>query len=98
MIDAWSAILLSLAVGAGIGWSLCQQRAARDLARLLELVPSPGLLRWAAEALHYAAEGRGIDGNIVPLLFRRLEELAARIEAAEEGAGAESVAVTGEGE
>ena len=27
-------ILLSLATGAGIGWSLCQQRAARDLARL----------------------------------------------------------------
>ena len=124
------AILLSLAAGAGIGWSLCQQRMralcghcqralkmdedewegaalvdggtipppslplpssaqTQELARLRELVPSPGLLRRAADALHYAAAGRGIDGNVAALLFRRLEELAARIEAA--GAGAEPV-------
>ena len=38
MIDAWPAILLaillSLAAGTVSGWSLSQQRAARDLARL----------------------------------------------------------------
>ena len=98
----WSAFLPDLALmlsafaaGSVFGGWMARRDYARDLALLRSLVPSPGLLRRAAEALHYAAEGRGIDGNIVPLLFRRLEELAARIEAA--GAGAESV-TAGEGE
>ena len=101
MVNVWVALLAcALAAFIGYAWGrdVTYRRVARNVVRLQELVPSAGLRRRAAGALHYAAEGRGIDGNIVPLLFRRLEELAARIEAAGEGAGAESVAVTGEGE
>ena len=84
MLTDWPAVLLAillpLAAGAGIGWSLCQQRAARELARLRALVPSPGLLR----SLAYCADG------VVPVYAEAARDLAARIEAA--GAGAESVA------
>ena len=92
MVNVWIALLAcTLAAFIGYCWGrdVTYRRVARNVVRLQELVPSAGLRRRAAGALHYAAEGRGIDGNIVPLLFRRLEELAARIEAA--GAGAESV-------
>ena len=79
MLTDWPAILLgillSLAAGAGIGWFLCQQRAARAQARLRELVPSPGLLR----SLAYCADG------VVPVNAEAARDLAARIEAAGEG-------------
>ena len=100
MIDWRWLILLSLAAGAGIGYGIGQQRAARDLARLRELVPSPGLLRrMADDADHmgdrYATEASlGVPGAAENERRSRIDDktardLAARIEAA--GAGAVTV-------
>ena len=123
MIDWRWLIPLSLAAGAGIGWSLCQQRMralcgrcqralrmdewegaalvdggtipppslplpssaqTQELARLRELVPSPGLVRRAAE---YAARVAFVDSSDVASVDSdTLLALAARIEAAGTGA------------
>ena len=74
-----------LACGFWSGYCIRAASAARELARLRGLVPSPGLLR----SLAYCADG------IVPVSAEAARALAVRIEA--EGAGAESVAA-GEGE
>ena len=104
MIDAWSAILLSLAVGAGIGWSLCQQRAARDLARLRrrlmpEAMTDVEALRWLASTVEAEAMAWPMKWEehqqAAYTAVRQARALTARIEAA--GAGAEAVAA-GEGE
>ena len=94
MLTDWPAvllgILLSLAAGAGIGYGLGQQRAARELARLRSLVPEMWLLRWAARMVAYLIRTQPTDNDTRALEWvQRLFDIAARIEAA--GAGAESV-------
>ena len=81
-----AAILLALAAGAGIGWFLCQQRAARDLARLRSLVPEMWLLRWAARMVAYLIRTQPTDNDTRALEWvQRLFDIAARIEEANDG-------------
>jgi len=95
-----------LACGFWSGYCIRAASAARELARLRGLVPSPGLLRrMADDADHmgdrYATEASlGVPGAAENERQSRIDDktaraLAARIEAA--GAGAEAVAA-GEGE
>ena len=69
-------LLIGPALGFGAGYVLSHHRAARALARLRSLVPSPGLLRRAAGACRTTT--RYDEAN-------ELDDLAARIEMAGEG-------------
>lgn len=88
-------VILAFVVGAGIGWSLCQQRerarAARELVRLWGLVPEAGMLRraasyataaWTNDAITEAGGGDAIRADL-----RSLANLAGRIETAQGGEG-----------
>lgn len=78
-------ITMGVVLASGIlsGYCFRNASAARELARLRGLVPEAELLRRAAGVLHYVTAGRGVDKSIASMLFRQLEELAARID--EEG-------------
>jgi len=104
VIDWRWLIPLAGLVGAGIGWSLCQQRAARDLARLRrrlmpEAMTDVEALRWLASTVEAEAMAWPMKWEehqqAAYTAVRQARALTARIEAA--GAGAESVAA-GEGE
>ena len=77
-------LFLAPALGFGAGYALSYHCAARELALLRGLVPSPGLLRRAAE---YAARVAFVDSSDVASVDSdTLLALTTRIEAAGTGA------------
>ena len=94
MVNVWIALLAcTLAAFIGYCWGrdVTYQRVARNVVRLEALVPSPGLLRRAAEYAEWLiAERPGRMYSGLPkqenVDAKALLALAARIEAAGEGA------------
>ena len=75
-------LLIGPALGFGAGYVLSQHLTARDLARLRELVPSPGLLRDIAQVIENESWTLAWPQYRMRVLerTRQLRELARRIE------------------